>query len=291
MHEVKVCPCCGGETWNNLFTMTDHSITQESFNLITCTSCGLVATSPRPADNKLGDYYKSEKYISHSGTSQGLVNQLYLRARKIALNWKYQIINELHPSGKLLDFGCGTGEFMHHMKTKGWQVTGMEPSDDARAKAESLSQTQIFKTEESISGKYDVITLWHVLEHLPEPNRTMEKLKAVLNDSGTLLIAVPNHWSFDGQHYGPHWAGYDVPRHLWHFNQKAMVLFLQKHGLHVKQILPMKLDAYYVSMLSEKYKKVGGLMALLKGVWYGFHSNLGARKTGEYSSLIYIATK
>lgn len=291
MFEVKICPCCGGQSWNNLFAVIDHSISQESFNLIICKACAMVATSPRPTNDKLGEYYKSEKYISHSGTSQGIVNQIYLHARKVSLKWKYQIIKKLHTTGALLDFGCGTGEFMHHMKSAGWQVAGMEPSNDARTKAELLSQTSIYKTEESISGYYDVITLWHVLEHLPDPNGTIEKLKSLLTDSGTILIAVPNHWAFDGQHYGAHWAGYDVPRHLWHFNQNAMVQLLQNCGLHVKQILPMKLDAYYVSMLSEKYKKTGNLMSLIKGFWYGFHSNLGARKSGEYSSLIYIVTK
>jgi 2-polyprenyl-3-methyl-5-hydroxy-6-metoxy-1,4-benzoquinol methylase len=291
MHQVKVCPACNGETWSTLFNVNDHSITQENFTLIKCSTCNLVVTSPRPANDKLGYYYKSEKYISHSGTSKGIINQIYLWARKVSLGWKHQIINTLHKNGQLLDFGCGTGEFLQHMKTKGWGVSGMEPSDDARPKAEALLSHPIFRSEETIMGVFDVITLWHVLEHLPEPGITIEKLKSVLHNSGTILIAVPNHASYDGWHYGPLWAGYDVPRHLWHFNQKAMVLFLQNHGLHVKQILPMKLDAYYVSILSEKYKGSGSLTSLLKGIWYGFHSNLGARKSGEYSSLIYIATK
>jgi 2-polyprenyl-3-methyl-5-hydroxy-6-metoxy-1,4-benzoquinol methylase len=291
MHQVTSCPSCDSTLWKPVFNVTDHSISHETFTLIKCDGCGLIATSPRPDDDKLGKYYESEKYISHSGTSSGIVNSIYLQARKYALNWKYQIINKLGAKGSILDFGCGTGEFLQHMQQKGYTVSGMEPNDNARAKAEKLIRQSITTSEDNLSGQHNAITLWHVLEHIPDPNKTIKKLKSVLADDGNILIAVPNHSSFDGQHYGPLWAGYDVPRHLWHFDKKSMVQLLQKHGLTVKQIIPMKLDAYYVSMLSEKYKKSGGLMAFIKGVWFGFHSNLGGRKTGEYSSLIYITTK
>ena len=291
MQEVTNCPICNSTIWKPVFDITDHSISHEIFKLFKCDNCGLIATSPRPDDNNLGKYYESEKYISHSGTSSGIVNRIYLRARNYALNWKHQIISKLSAKRSILDFGCGTGEFLQHMQEKGWAVSGMEPSNNARSKAEKLIGQPIAASEGKLSGQHDVITLWLVLEHIPDPNTTIAKLKSVLTDNGNILIAVPNHPSFDGQHYGPLWAGYDVPRHLWHFNQKSMVQLLQKHGLTVKKIVPMKLDSYYVSMLSEKYKKSGGIMSLIKGVWYGFHSNLGARKTGEYSSLIYIATK
>jgi 2-polyprenyl-3-methyl-5-hydroxy-6-metoxy-1,4-benzoquinol methylase len=291
MHQVTSCPACDSTLWKSVFDVTDHSISHETFKLIKCDGCGLIATSPRPNDDKLGKYYESEKYISHSGTSSGIVNSIYLQARKYALNWKHQIINKLSSKKSILDFGCGTGEFLQHMQQKGWAVSGMEPSENARNKAEKLIGQSIATSQDNLNSQHDVITLWHVLEHIPDPNKTIAKLKSVLTDNGNILIAVPNHSSFDGQHYGPLWAGYDVPRHLWHFNQKAMVQLLQKHGFTVKQIIPMKLDAYYVSMLSEKYKNSGGLMSLIKGAWYGFHSNLGGRKTGEYSSLIYIAKK
>jgi 2-polyprenyl-3-methyl-5-hydroxy-6-metoxy-1,4-benzoquinol methylase len=290
MIEVKVCPCCGGESWNNPTKVKDHSISHETFTVITCSRCRLTATSPRPDTEKLSDYYQSEVYISHSGSKKGLINQLYLFVRAYSLRWKHQLINKLQEKSDLLDFGCGTGEFMQHMKKNGWRVTGLEPNEAARTKAQANSLTTIYASEKEIDKSFDVITLWHVLEHLIEPDKTIALLKNKLNPGGVLIIAVPNHWSFDGQHYGQHWAGYDVPRHLWHFNQKSMVLLLQHHGLHVKQIIPMKLDAYYVSMLSEQYKKNGAFLSFIKGMWYGFHSNLGARQSGEYSSLIYIAS-
>lgn len=291
MHEVKVCPACDSSVWKSVFDVTDHSISHETFRLIKCEGCGLIATSPRPDDDKLGDYYKSEKYISHSGTSKGFVNAIYLQARNYALSWKHRIINKLTEKKTILDFGCGTGEFLQFMQQKGWAVSGMEPSSIARDKAEKLISKQIYTSEEAITGQHDIVSLWHVLEHISNPDQTISKLKSVMSENASLIIAVPNCPSYDAWYYGEHWAGYDVPRHLWHFNRKAMVLFLRKHGLTVKQILPMKLDAYYVSMLSEKYKNAGSLAALIKGTWRGFHSNIGANKTGEYSSLIYIATK
>jgi 2-polyprenyl-3-methyl-5-hydroxy-6-metoxy-1,4-benzoquinol methylase len=291
MHEVNVCPACDSTSWKSVFDVTDHSISHETFKLIQCTGCGLIATSPRPDEDTLGDYYKSEKYISHSGTSKGFVNALYLQARNYALGWKHQIINKLYDKKTILDFGCGTGEFLQHVQQKGWTVSGMEPSDMARAKAEKLIGKPIFTSEEAITGQHAIVSLWHVLEHIPNPDQTITKLKSAMSESAALIIAVPNCPSHDASYYGEYWAGYDVPRHLWHFNRKAMVLFLRKHGLTVKQILPMKLDAYYVSMLSEKYKNSGSLAALMKGTWRGLRSNMVASKTGEYSSLIYIATK
>jgi 2-polyprenyl-3-methyl-5-hydroxy-6-metoxy-1,4-benzoquinol methylase len=291
MRLVTNCPACQSTEWNPVFNVTDHSISHETFSLKRCNSCGIIATSPRPNDDQLGKYYESEKYISHSGSSSGLVNRLYLLARSRALHWKYQIINKLSDIKTILDFGCGTGEFLHHMKDQGWTVAGMEPNVQARSKAENLIGITIDSSIDDLHSTYNVITLWHVLEHIPDPNKTIEKLKSILTNNGSLVIAVPNYAAYDSYHYNQFWAGYDVPRHLWHFNQNAMVQLLRNHGFYVKQVIPMKLDAYYVSMLSEKYKGTSGLMALLKGAWYGFHSNLGARKTGEYSSLIYIATK
>jgi 2-polyprenyl-3-methyl-5-hydroxy-6-metoxy-1,4-benzoquinol methylase len=291
MIKINECPICQSKNWEPFFEVTDHSISKEKFTLIKCAGCALVLTNPRPDDDKLAGYYQSDDYISHSGKSNNLINKIYLQARKISLRWKCEIILKEKPSGKLLDIGCGTGEFLDTMKTAGWEVSGVEPSATARTKAEHLLNHPISENLENAKGAFDIITLWHVLEHLPDLSSSLEKINKLLNRDGKLLIAVPNHSSHDGKKYGAYWAGYDVPRHLWHFNKEAMAMLLLKHGFTLQKTLPMKLDSYYVSLLSEKYKGGNAIGNLVKGFFSGLSSNRKAKTTGEYSSLIYIAGK
>lgn len=251
----------------------------------------MVITSPRPDDDKLSRYYQSDDYISHSGQSNNIVNRIYLQARKYSLRWKLRLANSLKTSKTICDIGCGTGEFLRTMKQAGWAVSGVEPNPSARQKAEQNISQPVYESLQQATNQFDLISLWHVLEHLPELNESLTKIIQLLKPEGRLLIAVPNHSSPDANHYQEYWAGYDVPRHLWHFNQKAMVLFLQKHGFTLEKTIPMKLDAFYVSMLSEKYMGNPGISGLIKGFLNGFSSNQTAKKTGEYSSLIYIARR
>lgn len=218
---------------------------------------------------------------------------IYKTARKFALAWKANVIESHNKKGNAFDFGCGTGEFLQTLKSKGWDVEGVEPSDVARGKAESLITQKLHRSLSEISVKqYDTITAWHVIEHVPELSATIRRLAELLKKDGTLFIAVPNYESPDAEKYQALWAGYDVPRHLWHFSRKSMKQLLTDNGLGLKKILPMKLDAYYVSMLSEDYKngRKGSLGNLLKGLFSGFKSNLTAG-SNNYSSLIYIAKR
>ena len=293
MIEIKLCPICQSTDWYKSLRVADHFISKETFQLIECKHCTFVATSPQPNEEILPTYYQSDNYISHSNQATNLINFIYLIARNISLRWKLRLIKNLKPVVSLLDIGCGTGSFLQIAKEHGTHVSGVEPNDEARKKAEGQLNQIIFNSLDKVQGCFDVITLWHVLEHVPDLNKSIKKINDLLTKDGYLLIAVPNHASEDSKKYGFYWAGYDAPRHLWHFNQKSMALLLQKHGLKVEKKIPMKLDAYYVSMLSEKYKKQGknGLMSLLNGIISGLSSNFNARKSGEYSSLIYIARK
>lgn len=293
MREIKLCPICQSSEWYTSLKVIDHFISKETFQLIGCKHCTFVATSPQPNEEILPTYYQSENYISHSNQATNLINFIYLIARSISLRWKQRLIKNLKPVVSLLDIGCGTGSFLQIIKEHGGQVSGVEPNDEARKKAEGQLNQIIFNSLDKVEGCFNMITLWHVLEHLPDLNKSIEKINALLSEDGYLLIAVPNHASEDSKKYGSYWAGYDVPRHLWHFNQKSMALLLQKHGLKLEKKIPLKLDAFYVSMLSEKYKNQGknGVMSLLKGLINGLSSNIHARKSGEYSSLIYIARK
>jgi 2-polyprenyl-3-methyl-5-hydroxy-6-metoxy-1,4-benzoquinol methylase len=207
---------------------------------------------------------------------------------------KVALLNKKAPrKGKILDYGCGTGHFLAACRSNGWQVAGVEPN--ARAREEATRRVGQSIGADDLGGfsaeSFDAITLWHVLEHVHELTGTLKQLIGLLKPDGVLIIAVPNVESFDAQHYRQDWAAYDVPRHLYHFSPKTMTQLLKKHKLVVRETLPLPLDAYYVSMLSEKHRaeRQGGLLSVLKA---GYKSNqYAAEHEGQYSSLIYVAAK
>lgn len=135
----------------------------------------------------------------------------------------------------------------------------------------------------------DVITLWHVFEHIENQEEILSQFYQKLKANGKLIIAVPNHTSYDGQKYKEFWAAYDVPRHIYHFSKKGMLQLMNNENWKVEKIAPLLLDSFYISMLSEKYKK-NPLFWLFGGI-HGAISNFKALKTGEFSSLIYIIGK
>ena len=289
---MSACPACD-KPFSPGPTIRDHSVTGETFTLSVCNNCGLMKTD-FPTNGTIGKYYQSEDYISHTSSAGNLVQRIYLLVRKYTLNQKLKLLGGLGaPEQSVADIGCGTGDFLKTMASGGWEISGIEPSEKARAIAERNTGTTLGKDVRTLASSFGVITLWHVLEHLEDPQETIKKLSGNLKPGGTLLIAVPNHRSWDSYHYGANWAALDVPRHLWHFTKASISGLAVKAGLKVTNTLPMKFDAYYVSMLSEGYQRGSKktLRDLLVGIWIGFHSNLGASKTGEYSSLIYLLQK
>jgi 2-polyprenyl-3-methyl-5-hydroxy-6-metoxy-1,4-benzoquinol methylase len=292
MTELIECPICKGQTLQDVADCIDYTVSHETFHVKRCANCELAITTPRPELNELSNYYKSEEYISHSGKTSGGIGGLYKIARTYALSWKKRIITKFNTGNTALDFGCGTGDFLHTLQKQGWKVEGIEPSDLARIKAAELNKQLIHSDINEIENKtFDVITAWHVIEHVPDLRATILKLKSLLKKNGTIFIAVPNYQSHDSSVYKNFWAGYDVPRHLWHFSKKSMTLLLQSHGFQLQEIIPMKLDSYYISLLSEKYKNQNRLTltGLVKAFSNGFISNLKAGNQTNHSSLIYIA--
>ena len=286
------CPLCYSGQFSNYLTCTDYTVSQQKFDIVACEQCNFKFTNPRPDAAHIGEYYQSQDYVSHANKGNSLINIIYKIARSFTLNGKIQLINSVADKGHLLDIGCGTGHFLAAAKKDGWQITGVEPDDQARAIAQKEAAQNIHQElPDKLPQKYDVVTMWHVLEHIPDLNSFIKKLLGHIHDTSTLVIAVPNYKSYDAQHYKEEWAAYDVPRHLYHFDQNTMSALMGKYGLKVDQVLPMKLDSYYVSLLSEKYKQ-SGLLQYFKAPWYGLKSNLSATKNfNNYSSLIYIVRK
>jgi SAM-dependent methyltransferase len=186
-----------------------------------------------------------------------------------------------------LDYGCGTGHFIEYTTKKGWKSIGYEPDQRANNQSNNLIINDL-STINSLKS-FDVITLFHVLEHVYDLNQTIELLISKLRPYGVLLLALPNLESYDAKHYKQHWAGYDLPRHLYHFNQTSIQRFSIKHGIKIESTVPMVFDSFYVSILSEKYKKSN--FPFIKGMLKGLQSNLKGREKMQYSSLIYILRK
>ncbi|GIZ08043.1 bifunctional 2-polyprenyl-6-hydroxyphenol methylase/3-demethylubiquinol 3-O-methyltransferase UbiG [Flavobacterium sp. UMI-01] len=271
----------------HFLTVKDHSVSKEVFELYYDEALDMLLTHPQPALDVLGKYYESEDYISHTDNKRSLFEKAYHFVKGIALKNKLDLINSMQSSqGQLLDIGAGTGEFLFVAKENGWQTMGIEPSDRAKAIAINKGIDFVTTTTELENHSFDVITMWHVLEHVPDLDFQIKELKRLLKSTGTLIVAVPNFKSFDAQHYKEFWAAYDVPIHFWHFSKKAIESLFEKENMKLVKMLPMKFDSFYVSLLSEKYKS--GKMNFIKAFFIGLLSNWKAKKNFEYSSHIYV---
>lgn len=273
---------------NNIYiTVKDYSVSGEEFELLLDEELQMLKTYPQPTPDKLGAYYESDDYISHTDGKRSLFEKLYHTVKQKALRDKIKLIEGFQPGkGKILDIGAGTGDFLVMAKSNGWEIVGLEPSPKARAIAQNKGVTFLEKLSQMPDHSADVITMWHVLEHVPDVENQIAELKRILKPGGTIIIAVPNFKSYDAWYYGKYWAAYDVPRHLWHFSKTSIKLLCEKQEMELIKILPMKFDSFYVSLLSEKYKT--GKMNFIKGFFTGLRSNLKAARNFEYSSHIYV---
>ncbi len=292
---IEACPLCGGNHFRHFLDCTDHFATGERFSLLECEACGFRFTQDAPVEAEMGRYYDTPAYISHSNTHKGIVNTLYHHVRRYMLGRKARLVRKAlhHPTGRILDIGAGTGYFIHTMFEKGWDVEAVEKSEQARQFALDHFHLLIKPDTELTDFKakeFNVITLWHSMEHIEHLNELWETLYRLLDDKGVLVVAVPNCGSYDAEKYGSHWAAYDTPRHLWHFTVNSMQRFALKHNFILEGHYPMPFDAFYISMMSERYKK--HRFAFVRGLFWGAMAWLNARtRRGRSSSVIYVFRK
>lgn len=289
------CPVCNSIDLQFVFAVKDFTVSDEEYKIIECKNCGLRFTQDVPDQASIGSYYKSENYISHSNTSKGLVNSLYQRVRKRTLKQKRKLVEKLTGlnNGFLLDLGAGTGAFANEMASAGWQVTALEPDAEARRTGREVFNIEIQDSDflyKLPTSSFDLISLWHVLEHVHELHKYVETLGLLLKPKGKILVAVPNYTSKDADMYKEYWAAYDVPRHLYHFSPSSIKMLMEKQGLKIEKLLPMWYDSFYVSMLSNKYKK--GKTKMAAALLQGLRSNIKAlANTARCSSIIYVISK
>ena len=286
------CPWCGSDKAQINLWLKDDFLSKEDFHICECLNCGLLYTMPRPSKDKIGEYYKSEEYYSHQENKKGFIPRLYEKVKKVNLKHKYELATKGLSTGKLLDIGCGVGDFLHTAEAQGWQCTGVEPSEEAKAIARQRTQAKLLSSEDQEQlpdASFDVITLWHVLEHVDDLRWQVAQLQRLIKPNGRIVIAVPNYKSYDGQFYKEHWAAYDVPRHLSHFNRITLAKILKTKDLKLVKTDKLKWDAYYISYMSEQYKI--HKLPLVRGVYRGWLSNMKAKRSGEWSSVVYIFEK
>jgi 2-polyprenyl-3-methyl-5-hydroxy-6-metoxy-1,4-benzoquinol methylase len=291
MGSIPNCPVCGNEKLSFALKTIDYTVSNEEFSIYQCEHCSLRFTDNIPSLSQIGKYYESEQYISHTNSTKGLFNKLYQLVRNYSVVSKRELVCKYSNSnsGIILDYGCGTGSFLNEMKSNGWGIKGVESDAGAAQKATLLNGIKIDDSSSLssfIPESVDVITLWHVLEHVHDLHPTLTTLKSILKANGVMFVAVPNYQSFDAAHYKQFWAAYDVPRHLYHFSKKSMDNLMEANGLQIVKVLPMWFDSFYVSLLSEKYKKnpIGPILAVIVGLL----SNIIAFFKGNSSSLIYV---
>ena len=288
LKNIEKCPVCGGESQKEFIEAEDHNVSNDLFKIVECVACSFRFTNPIPTEDTIGDYYKSENYVSHSGTKKGFVNRVYHIVRSRAIKQKENLAAKYSKEKVILDIGCGTGDFLGYCKSQNWKTLGLEPDQSARKialESNAIEAKDLSHLYEIESNTFDVISMWHVLEHVYNLNEDIEQYKKILKKEGVLIVAVPNCSSKDAEHYKSSWAAYDLPIHLYHFRPDNMKQLFSKHGMEVVEILPMKFDSYYISMVSEKYK--GG--NIFSGFINGLKSNMAANsKNNRYSSQIYV---
>ena len=284
------CPICGNTIFLRFLDVEDLFLSKEFFSIQKCDSCGFKFINPRPDQVEIDRYYQSKEYVSHDANRVTFINQIYKLVRGFSIKNKYKIVKENVSEGKILDIGCGTGEFLGYCSSMGFDVEGVEPSIKARSYAQQVNSIPVTENLTDLKSRketFSCVSMWHVLEHIHDLNDTIEQVKGLLSPNGIFIVAVPNCNSWDAQKYGKFWAAYDVPRHLYHFNRTTLNQLISNHGFEIVKIIPQKLDAFYISMLSEKY--LTGRKRYFKFLIFGLWSNIQARKQGiGHSSQIFV---
>ncbi len=264
--------------------INDWFLSKETFNLEYRKDLDSYQTVGVPED--LSVYYKSEQYLSHQ-KNKSLVSWVYQVFKSKRNRWKKNLVlrSLSYRPKTVLDVGCGDGSFLVQFKSP--DVLGVEVSKEIQKELNNKGLKTVPSLNE-VSGSFDVISCWHSLEHINDPLSALRKMRSCVSADGLLFVAIPNFKSFDAQYYKDYWAGYDVPRHLWHFSSYGMISLAAKAGFELKIRKKMFLDAFFVSLLSEQYQNKSKPVAIFCAFLVGLYSNLKSLFTGESSAVLYV---
>ena len=269
----------------------DYLVSQKPFRIYWDSKQKLGWTDIDHALN-MDSYYASEAYDSHKVKQNSLRDWVYKTVQQWMFRYKWRKINQKSKRmiSTHLDYGGGTGGFSTFTQKKGIRTIIVENSSSVLTQLKKEGHHAYGSLKDIGSDKkFDLITLWHVLEHLPNPKETIKSLKGRLNAKGLLVLAVPNLNSFDASYYQEFWAGYDLPRHLWHFSNKGLQKIIENSGFSLISKHPLFFDSFYISILSQRHKT--GKTQILKAIYIGLISNLKAIKKGNYSSSFFVFSK
>ena len=298
LETLRECPSCNKTDFSKRLSCIDFTYSKQPFEIVSCNSCELQFTNPRPDENGIGVFYDNPEYVSHTDTNEGLLFRLYGFVKTYTLGQKRKLLERISPTRTVLDYGAGSGDFSNELASNGWDVSSFEPDSNACQLIQKKNASiELIDSLDMLEDKSkSVIALWHVLEHVHRLQETIQQFNRILSDDGKLVIAVPNHTSYDAKFYQENWAAYDVPRHLYHFNPQTIETLMESQGFKLVDIKPLWFDSYYVCLLCEKNSTNGGLLKSLIG-WVrafiiGSISNLKALSdTKKCSSVTYIFEK
>lgn len=252
----------------------------------------MVFTQDRPSQEEIGAFYDSKNYASHdSSKGKSAFFSIYQMARNYMLGKKHDLIRPFKPEwDRVLDYGAGEGHFVEFLNKRGKRALGVEPSETGRRNFENRTKTPLYADIQSIPdvSSFQVITLWHVLEHIHTLRETMELLVSKLEAKGIVVIAVPNQAGLDKNLYGEHWAAWDVPRHLYHWGPQSLEHFMTSLSMRRIYTSQLPLDPFYIGLISAKYAGKSPIW----GIWNGFKSYWhGRNRADEGSTLLTIWMK
>lgn len=242
--EKPQSPCfiCGSNDWKQLYQAKDllHDI-EGQFCLYECPSCGLVANQPKLSSQDIEKYYP-EDYIAYpiAVDEEKEWHTKLDRQRGVRRRCDFAIHESGKTTGAILDVGCATGVFLKGMQDCGWDAWGIEPSDYAAHYAVEKLGLKVthdyLKADSFEAGQFDLVTLWDVFEHLPNPVETLEICRTILKPGGVLLLSLPNPQSWDRHFFKEAWSGWDVPRHYYVYKPLSLTQLLDNHGFRFQRI-------------------------------------------------------
>jgi SAM-dependent methyltransferase len=253
--EYADCLICKNSEHSTLFNnVPDRFNINQPYKIVRCTRCDFVYLSPRPVEEISSEFYDLEEYHPHQLSQQSLMDKIYVWIRDKNSQNKRRLIEQYKMQAKILDIGCGTGEFLLEMKKHNWDVTGMETAPEALNRAQEKDLI-IFDALQKIPGNFEVISMWHVMEHIYQIADLFEQIKRLLAAGGILILTVPNINSFEAGYYKNNWVALDAPRHLYHFRPVDIEKLLHMNGFEITKISSkLYFDTWYNVLLSAAQK-------------------------------------